>query len=252
MQVQTEGIVLRATKYSEADLIVNIFTKKFGKIGAYAKHARRMKSPLMSATQIFSLSNMTLSSFDGRYKLVQADLIDNNFSISSSYAKTYLGYYFLQFVEKISLEEHTNLRLFELLKSALASLKRNENILLQKIIFDLKIIDIFGYKPVMSQCTLCGKNEQLGNNFNISEGGRVCFDCMQSVAQTMPYNFRLDSTSFRLMDFILKNDYEIILQAKISDIILMELNTLLDKYIDYHFDNLDLHTRKMLIFKEEL
>lgn len=252
MQVQTEGIVLRATKYSEADLIVNIFTRKFGKIGVYAKHARRMKSPLMSATQIFSLSNMTLSSFDGRYKLVQADLIDNNFSISSSYTRTYLGYYFLQFVEKVSLEEHTNLRLFELLKAALSSLKREENILLQKIIFDLKIIDIFGYKPVMNQCTICGKNEQLGNNFNISEGGRICFDCMQSVTQNLSYNFRLDSTSFRLMDYILKNDYETIFEAKISDFILKELNALLDKYIDYHFDNLDLHTRKMLVLKEDL
>lgn len=249
MQIQTEAIVLRATQYSESDVILNVFSKKFGKIGAYAKHARRMKSPLMSASQLFSISNMTLSTFDGRYRLMQAELIDNNFALSSSYERTYLGYYFLQFVEKVSLEEQTNLRLYEHLKTSLRCLKTEKNFLLQKIIFDLKIADIFGYKPIISQCVLCKKQEHIGNYFEISEGGRICKDCF-SINQHKHY--KLDSTSFRFMEYILKNEHQTILQAKVSGYILKEINTLLDHYIDYHFDMLDLHTRKMLVFEEEI
>ena len=123
MQIKTEAIVLRTIKYSEADLIVNIFSRKLGKIGVYAKNARNIKSPLLSSTQIFSYSTMDISTFDGKYKLTNANLINNYFSISSSYEKTYLGYYFLQFIDKISNESQTNIKIFELLKNSLENLK---------------------------------------------------------------------------------------------------------------------------------
>ncbi|MDO4710977.1 MAG: DNA repair protein RecO [Peptostreptococcaceae bacterium] len=247
MQIQTEGIVLRATKYSESDLILNVFTKKIGKIGVYAKNARRLKSPLMSSVQIFSHSNMILSTFDGKYRLKNADLIDNNFRISSSYEKTYLGYYFLQFAEKVAMEGQTNIRLFELLRSMLEVLKQSDKLLLQKIIFDLKMIRIFGYKPIIEQCVMCSKRENNGNFFSVEEGGRICADCLREEM----YLFRLDSTSFRLMGYIFDNDIQKVLDSKISYMILKEIDRMMDRYIDYHFDNIDLSTRKMLILEEE-
>lgn len=247
MQLETEGIVLRTTQYSDSDLIINVFTKKFGKIGVYAKNARRLKSPLMSSSQIFAHSNMIINTFDGRYKLAKAELINNNFKISSSYQKLYLGYYYLQFVEKNLLEESTNIRLFELLKDSLANLQENNNFLLQKIVFDLKAVDIFGYKPNVNECVVCSSRSNLGNNFLISDGGRICNSCMDK-----NFNTRLlDSTTYRLISFILQNNFSNISKANISDVILKELNRVLDNYIDYHFDNIDMTTRKMLIFEEE-
>lgn len=247
MQIQTEGIILRSTKYSESDLILNVLTKKLGKIGIYAKNARRIKSPLMSSVQIFAHSNMMLSSVDGKYRLKSAELIDNNFSISYSYEKTYLGYYFLQFVEKVSMESQTNLRLFNLLREMLLLLKDDYGILIQKIIFDLKMLHIFGYKPNIGTCIRCGSDQNKGNFFSTIEGGRICSLCVGERDRGV----LLDSTSFRLMDYIWKNDIQKILQANVSVDILREINEAMDHYIDYHFDNVDLSTRKMLIFHKE-
>lgn len=246
MQIQTEGIVLRATKYAEADLILNVMTKKFGKIGIYAKNARRLKSPLMSSGQIFSHSDMIVSTFDGKYRMKSAELINNHFAISQTFEKTCVGYYYLQFTEKISIEEQTNIRLFELLKTMLNVLQKENNYLLQKVIFDLKIIDIFGYKPNIEHCVHCSRKDHLGNYFGIYEGGRICLFCKSENRDLI----RLDSTSFRLINYILGcniENVEKIFEAKISRSILLELNLMLEKYIDYHFDNVDLPTRKMLI-----
>ena len=44
MFVETKGVVIRQTKYSEADKILTIFTKEKGKVQAIAKGARRPKS----------------------------------------------------------------------------------------------------------------------------------------------------------------------------------------------------------------
>ena len=52
--VNTQGIVLRAVKYKENDLILTIFTRKLGKISAIAKGARRTKSALLSSCQVFA------------------------------------------------------------------------------------------------------------------------------------------------------------------------------------------------------
>ena len=42
---KTTAIVLRTVEFSETSLVVTLFTREFGKIGALAKGARRPKNP---------------------------------------------------------------------------------------------------------------------------------------------------------------------------------------------------------------
>jgi DNA repair protein RecO (recombination protein O) len=44
-----QAVVLRTVEWSETSLIVTLFTDSFGKIGAIAKGAKRLKSPFESA-----------------------------------------------------------------------------------------------------------------------------------------------------------------------------------------------------------
>ena len=244
MQLQTEAIVLRATKYSESDVILNVYTQKYGKIGVYAKNARRLKNPLMSSAQVFAHSNMIISTYDGRFRLSKSELINNNYNITAEFERINLGYYYLQFVEKIGQEGEVNLKLFNLLKSALEALQQNNNYFLQKITFDMKVIDIFGYKPVVDRCAACQKSNDIGNLADISSGGRVCAACAEKHASKALE--KLDSTSYKLMDFIQKNNYPVIMEARVNVSILKEVNMFLNKFIDYHFENLELSTRKYL------
>ncbi len=127
-------------------------------------------------------------------------------------------------------------------------MKVEKNYLLQKVIFDLKMVQLFGYKPNISECINCGTKENLGNFFSVAEGGRICPNCMDPSGR----NVRLDSTTFRLMEYIFSAPIHEIFSKNISEELLLELDRVMDRYIDYHFDNLDLSTRKLLIFKEEL
>ena len=52
--LDTQGIVLRAVKYRDKDLILTIFTRKYGKVSAIAKGAQGQKSRFLSASQLFS------------------------------------------------------------------------------------------------------------------------------------------------------------------------------------------------------
>ena len=83
MQIETEGIVVKTVKYGEADTILTVVSKKLGKITVFAKASKRVKSPLMSASQIFAYSNFVLSRQTSSYRLQRLDLIKNYYSLSS-------------------------------------------------------------------------------------------------------------------------------------------------------------------------
>lgn len=243
MIIQTEAVVIRSTKYSDSDCILTLFTRKLGKVAAYSKNSRRLKSPLMGSSQIFSYSNVSLTTRDGRYRLSNADLINNYYKLSSDVQKTYLGYYMLELVEKLSFEGHTNIRMFELLTSSLEELQFNDNYLLQKIIFEMKILEYNGIKPSVIACIGCGTKDSLGNYFSSQEGGRICSSCKDQFKNKKLY----DSTTFRLMEHIQRNPMKKVLEAQIASQILEELSRLLDEYIRYHFSEINLKTREFLI-----
>ena len=47
--LNTQGIVLKAVRYKENDVILTLFTRKLGKVSAIAKGAKRNKSSLLSS-----------------------------------------------------------------------------------------------------------------------------------------------------------------------------------------------------------
>ncbi|WP_028828411.1 DNA repair protein RecO [Proteocatella sphenisci] len=243
MIIQTEAIVIRSTKYSDSDCILTLFTRKMGKLGVYSKNARLLKSPLMSGSQIFAYSNVTINTRDGKYRLSNADLISNFYKLSSKMEKTYLGYYMIELVEKLSMEGQSNIRLFQLLADSLGELQNNDNIILMKTIFELKILDYTGYRPNASRCIVCGNNQNLGNYFAPGEGGRVCTKCLNQVRLKYMY----DTTTFRLIEYIQSNHISKILEAKINDQIIQELSIMLDYYIKYHLSEVKIKTREYLI-----
>ena len=56
MLYKTEGIVLKSTEFKEADKIVTIYTKNYGKISAIAKGVRKIKSKFESSLEILTHS----------------------------------------------------------------------------------------------------------------------------------------------------------------------------------------------------
>lgn len=241
--IQTEAIVIRNTKYSDADCILTMFTKKMGKVTVYSKNARLMKSPLMSSSQVFAYSNAGITTRGGKSRLANADLINNYYKLSAQVEKTYLGYYMLELVEKLGMEGQSNIRLFQLLIEALEELQKNENYILQKIIYEMKVLDYTGFRPNVNGCINCGEKHNLGNYFAPGEGGRLCMNCSKAVFEKNRY----DTTTFRLMEYIQNNPTNKILEATISSQILMELSQLLDSYIKYHLSEIRLKTRAYLI-----
>ena len=70
----TMGLVLKETRYREADRILTILTPKLGVITAMAANSLRLKSKLFSACGLFCYSEFTLVPGRNMYTVREAEV----------------------------------------------------------------------------------------------------------------------------------------------------------------------------------
>ena len=89
----TMGLVLKETRYREADRILTILTPKLGVITAMAANSLRLKSKLFSACGLFCYSEFTLVPGRNMYTVREADVQNIFHGISSSIEGVSLAMY---------------------------------------------------------------------------------------------------------------------------------------------------------------
>ena len=89
----TMGLVLKETRYREADRILTILTPKLGVITAMAANSLRLKSKLFSACGLFCYSEFTLVPGRNMYTVREAEVQNIFHGISSSIEGVSLAMY---------------------------------------------------------------------------------------------------------------------------------------------------------------
>lgn len=235
--VNTQGIVLRSARYKESDLILTIFTRKLGKVSAIAKGAKRNKSSLLSSSQVFSYSNFTLKKQGNMYRVSQSETIKSFYDIAYDIDAFSYATYITSLVEGSIYENQTNNRLFVLLAQTLYlyTQKDIDKEFVTKA-FELKFLDYAGFKPIVNKCVNCNTTNLKNSVFNVDEGGILCEKCKENHV----YNFKIDSTTIKLMDYVFRNDIITCSKAKVSKYIVNELDKILKVYIQIYIDNVNI------------
>ena len=81
MRLTTQGIVLRETNYKEADKILTVLTRDWGKRTVKARGCRRKNSKLTAASQLLVYSELTLSERGEFTTLTEADPLEQFWSV---------------------------------------------------------------------------------------------------------------------------------------------------------------------------
>lgn len=227
--INTQGIVLKSVTYKENDLILTIFSRKLGKISAIARGAKKSKSSLLSSSQIFAYSNFTLKREGNMYRVTQSEIIKSFYNLSYNFEAFSYATYILKLIDNFMIDNQPNNRLFVLLAQSLY-LFSEENIDMQYVTlcFELKFLDYIGFRPIVNTCVSCYNSDFKNPVFNIYEGGILCEKC----SSNFEHNLRLNITTVKLMDYILKNDLLSCSKAKVSKYLINELSKILKIYIN--------------------
>lgn len=175
----TKGLVLRETEYKENDKLLSVLTQELGLVTVKARGVKRKNSPLKSGCQLLTYSEFTLYERNGYYTVNEAEPIAMFLGIRTDIELLSLGAYFAQVLETVSPEGQGSGEILALgLNSlyALSELKKPQ--VLVKAVFELRLMCLSGFGPMLDGCAGCG--EPAADYFLFQEGVLRCDVCKRA------------------------------------------------------------------------
>ena len=178
----TSAIVLRSRPFGESDKIVSFLTESHGKVTGIAKGAKRSRKRFVNTLELFSLVDLRFQDrSQGSLAFIHAcDLIRPFTDITTSLEKIAHASYLVEVADGLVGEREENQPLFEQLREGLIFIEESGTSLAFLTFFELKMLKLSGYQPVLERCRRCGKTSHSGpeNQWSFSpiDGGILC-DC---------------------------------------------------------------------------
>lgn len=240
---KTEAIVLRKRDFRETSLIVNLYTRDFGKLSGLLKGIRKEPAKFASSLEIFSLNDIVF--YKGRnsslHLISQCDLKNNFTATRQSIFKVGSASLIAELTDALMQEEDKNEEIFDLVITALNELGTTNNPDKVMTIFKIKVLALSGFKPNFDCCVSCGAKILGQSKFSLSFGGLLCEKCLKKDIQARSI-FRGTTASIL---HIQRNDFRNNLNLGMNPEIKKELGVILDSFLNFHLEK-QLKSEKVL------
>lgn len=143
----TPGIILKRNNYAEADRIISLFTKNFGKISLIAKSVRKPKSKKRGSLEIFGLAKFQITRGKNLNIATEVEIIDSFSEVRQNLTRVSVAYFFVEAVMKMTREEEKHTEVFDLLHLYLNKLKKEHKLKTLRQNFVYELLVILGFWP---------------------------------------------------------------------------------------------------------
>ena len=138
---KTEGVVIKRANFGEADRILTIFTKHYGKIKAIAKGVRKIKSRKAGKLELFN--NVGLFLIEGKNFAIITDveLLNSFRKFQNNLTFVAKAFQLAELVDRLTVEKVENQKIFELLRTTMEDLNKEDAV----IKFEMEILKELGF-----------------------------------------------------------------------------------------------------------
>lgn len=141
---KTEGIILKRSNLGEADRLLTVFTKHFGKVKMLAKGVRRIKSRRAGSVELFN--HVVVFGVKGKSLdlLTEANLLASFQDWRHDLRRVAVAYYFCELVDKLTAEDQEHAAVFALLVDSLHNISLGVD---KKVVrqFEERLLDELGF-----------------------------------------------------------------------------------------------------------
>lgn len=247
----SEGLVVKRKDIGEADKIVTIFARNYGKVSFIAKGVRKVSSRRAGNLELLNKIKFFANGQGKLPVLTEASGLSSFKEIKSDLKKLSLAYLLLELVDQFLPDGQENNKLYNQLILFLEAINQSESIERDKVLtasFQIKLLREMGYLPELYHCIKCGsKLEERRNYLAPPLGGLIDENC--SKESLLSRSIKVES--IKIIRFINLESVERIGQLKLSDIDVREICKLLNLYTSYHLDR-DLGSEKFALEIEKL
>ena len=176
---ETEAIVLRSYRLGEADKIISLFTRQFGRLRAVAAGAQRPKSRYGGTLESLNYIRLWVFERENRdlLRLNSAELLESFFEIQRDYRVHIAAQYMAEASERLLPEREINERVFRLILAVLRALKRSREVERPLVYFNYWLLRLGGFLPDLEHCASCGRPFAQEAAYRNGSEGLLCLDC---------------------------------------------------------------------------
>ena len=221
MLKQVEGIIASSVNYGETSKIVNILTKE-GMIGAIAKGAKNIKSPLRSFTVNLTYGSFYLYYNDNKLStLKSADIICEFKNIKKDIILISYMSFLIDLATQV-MKQNNDEEIYNLLVTTLYKIDEGLNPMVMTNILELKYLDYLGVGFDFNTCCKCGKKSNIVT-IDPDAGGYICKNCYTN-------EIIYDSKTLKMLRMYYLVDIKSISELKISDNVVKNINYFVNTY----------------------
>ncbi len=185
-RIVTKGVVLRETQTKEADKILTVLTGEYGRLGVVARGARRKNSRIAAASELLAFSELVLYERHGWFLLDEASTISLWDNVRRDVELLALASYFAELTEAVTDEGVASGETLSLLLNALYALDTlDKPQALVKAAFELKLLALSGYEPLLADCAVCAETAPDEPLFDAQQGVVLCRSCAGAAARSL-------------------------------------------------------------------
>ena len=210
---RVEAIVLDTKNFGDANKVVTLFTKEYGKIEANAYGCRRSRSPIAGAMQMFNHISAQLSRGSQVDTIREADILNFYDALTKDLERLAYASLFFEIVNRMTFPNEQSLETFYLLKKSLPVLsKRNPKV--ATLIGACQFMETTGEQLNFSRCVRCGVELELDAAISLTDGGAVCMNCVDYVEDCRPYPEALRKTFEAMLSFDWRDETKLNFKSK--------------------------------------
>ncbi len=228
---RVEAVVLRHSDWGEADRIVTLFTRELGKLRAIAKGARRMRSRKAGHLEPFTQVRLLLARGRDLMIVTQAETVDAFLDLREDLVQTGYAAYVVELLDRFTYEEEIeSSSLFRLITDTLRRINGEADTWLAVRYFEIRLLDLLGFRPHLFHCANCEKEIQPeGQFFAPGAGGVLCPRC----GPGLPGAWQISQEALKYVRHFQRSRFRDVQRARPTSDVQQELEALMQAYLQY-------------------
>lgn len=231
---RAEAIVLKTLDLGEADRILTLLTRHFGKIKVIAKSIRKPTSRLAGHAEPLSHATFQLARGRELDVLTGAEPRSTYRVLREDLDRIAAGWYVAEIADRTTVEHAPVAPVFDLVETALRYLEAGHAPSLVCRWSDLHLLDRTGFRPQLQSCARCDTTlREVLNAWSPYDGGAVCTDCVDRSAVGLP---ALSIRALKSLRYLLASDFENAARLRIDEALERELERHLRSFLHHVLD----------------
>jgi DNA repair protein RecO (recombination protein O) len=228
--IRTEAVVLRHQDWGEADRLLWLFSREMGKTRAVGKGLRKARSRKAGHLEPFTRVTLQLAKGRDMWIVTQVETLDAYLPLREDLLRLSYASYIVELLDRFTYEEGENQPLYRLLAETLARLSRESDPLLVVRYYEIRLLDLLGFRPQLFNCAVCGDPVAPQDQyFSAAQGGAVCPRCGQGLQGALPVSLQ----ALKYLRHFQRSTFAEASRAKISPEVALELENLTQHYLTY-------------------